>query len=58
MPTQREAEAAKLDALREAARIGFEPMDRGEFKEFDSMKDLEAYLNQLAEKVISGAAGQ
>jgi antitoxin ParD1/3/4 len=57
MPTLREAEeAVKLAALQEAARVGFEPMDRGEFKEFDSVKGLEAYLNDLAEKVISGAA--
>jgi antitoxin ParD1/3/4 len=52
---QREAEdAAKLDVLREAARAGFEALDRGEFKEFDSIRDLEAYLNDLSEKVISG----
>ena len=50
---QREAEdAAKLAALREAARVGFEPMDRGEFKEFENISDLETYLNDLGEKVI------
>jgi antitoxin ParD1/3/4 len=54
---QREAEAVgKLEALREAARIGAEALDRGEFKHFDSFEDLEAYLNDLAEKVISRAA--
>jgi antitoxin ParD1/3/4 len=54
---QREAEAAsKLEALREAARIGAEALDRGEFKHFESFEDLEAYLNDLAEKVISRAA--
>jgi len=54
---QREAEAAsKLAALREAARIGAEALDRGEFKHFESFEDLEAYLNDLAEKVISRAA--
>jgi antitoxin ParD1/3/4 len=53
---QREAEdAAKLAALREAARVGFEPMDRGEFNEFENIGDLEDYLNDLGEKVISGA---
>jgi antitoxin ParD1/3/4 len=53
---QREAEdAAKLEALREAAGVGFGALDRGEFKEFDSIDDLQAYLNGLSEKVISGA---
>jgi antitoxin ParD1/3/4 len=51
---QREAEdAAKLKVLREAARVGFDALDRGEFKEFDSIRDLETYLNDLSEKIIS-----
>jgi antitoxin ParD1/3/4 len=54
---KREAEdAAKLAVLREAALAGFDALDRGEFKEFDSIADLEAYLNDLTEKVISDAA--
>jgi antitoxin ParD1/3/4 len=54
---QREAEdAAKLQLLREAARAGIDALDRGEFKEFDTFDDLQAYLSGLAEKVISGAA--
>lgn len=53
---QREAEdAAKLRALREAARTGFAALDRGEFKEFENVAELEAYLNKLSEKVISAA---
>jgi antitoxin ParD1/3/4 len=53
---QREAEdVAKLEVLREAAKIGFGALDRGEFREFDSIDDLQAYLNGLSEKVISGA---
>jgi antitoxin ParD1/3/4 len=53
---QREAEdRAKLEALREAARAGFEALDRGEFKEFESINDLQAYLKDLSGKVISGA---
>jgi antitoxin ParD1/3/4 len=53
---QRDAEdAVKLEALREAAGVGFGALDRGEFKEFDSIADLQAYLNSLSEKVISGA---
>jgi antitoxin ParD1/3/4 len=53
---QREAEdAARLDVLRGAARVGFSALDRGEFKEFDSSDELEAYLHDLSEEVISRA---
>jgi antitoxin ParD1/3/4 len=53
---QREAEdAARLQVLRKAARAGFRALDRGEFKEFDSTDDLQAYLNAVSEKIISGA---
>jgi antitoxin ParD1/3/4 len=53
---QRAAEdAAKLEVLREAAGVGFGALDRGEFKEFDSIDDLQAYLNGFSEKVISRA---
>jgi antitoxin ParD1/3/4 len=51
---QRQAEeATKLKALREAARIGIAALDRGEFKEFADIEDLQTYLNELSEKVIS-----
>ena len=54
---QREAEdKGKLKALRAAARIGISALDRGEFKEFESIQDLQAYLNDLSEKVISKTA--
>ena len=54
MVEQREAEdATKLTALREAARVGAAALDRGEFKEFDNIDDLESYLNDLSEKIIS-----
>ena len=53
---QREAEdAAKLKVLREAARAGIAALDRSEFKEFENIEDLQAYLNDLSEKVISRA---
>jgi antitoxin ParD1/3/4 len=55
---QRETEeAAKLEALREAARIGASALDRGEWKEFDSIADLQTYLNDLSDKVISSTGG-
>ena len=54
---QRETEdASKLRALRTAARVGLGALDRGEFKEFRSVEDLQSYLNDLAEKVISRTA--
>src|SRR4051812_37887800 len=54
---QREAEdAGKLKALRAAARVGVGALDRGEFKEFGNVEDLQAYLNDLSEKIISRTA--
>jgi len=54
---QREAEdEVKLKALRAAARVGVAALDRGEFKEFGTIEDLRAYLNDLSEKVISRTA--
>jgi len=51
---KREAEdAMKLKALRKATQAGFADLDRGEFKEFASFADLEGYLKELGEKVIS-----
>jgi antitoxin ParD1/3/4 len=43
-------------ALREAARVGVGALDRGELKEFANIEDLQAYLNDLSEKVISRTA--
>jgi len=48
-------DAGRLKALRAAARIGLGALDRGEFKEFRSIEDLQAYLNDLSDKVISKA---
>ena len=54
---QREADdAGRLQALRAAAGVGITALDRGEFKEFRDIEDLQAYLNDLSEKVISGTA--
>jgi len=53
---QREAEdAGKLKALRAAARAGVGALDRGDYKEFATVEELETYLNELSEKVISRA---
>uniref|UniRef100_Q07QK6 Putative transcriptional regulators, CopG/Arc/MetJ family n=1 Tax=Rhodopseudomonas palustris (strain BisA53) TaxID=316055 RepID=Q07QK6_RHOP5 len=54
---QREAEdAGKLKALRAAARAGVAALDRGDFKEFGSIEELQSYLNDLADKVVSRTA--
>ena len=54
---QREAEdAGKLKALRAAARLGIGALERGEFKEFRTIEDLQTFLTDLSEKVISGTA--
>ena len=51
---QREAEdAGKLEALRAAARVGVDALERGKFKEFTNIEDLHAYLNDLSDRVIS-----
>jgi antitoxin ParD1/3/4 len=46
-------DAGKLKVLRAAARAGVGALDRGEFKEFGNIEELQAYLNDLSEKVIS-----
>ncbi|MGC2784197.1 MAG: type II toxin-antitoxin system ParD family antitoxin [Roseiarcus sp.] len=54
---QREAEdEGKLEALRAAAVVGVAALDRGEFKEFRDPEDLQAYLNDLSDKVFSRTA--
>ena len=52
---QREVEeAVKLKALRKAAAWGLGALERGEFKEFAGIDELQAYLKVVSEKVISG----
>ena len=54
---RRETEDAnKLKVLRAAARAGIHGLERGEFKGFESVDDLRAYLRDLGEKVISRTA--
>ncbi len=49
---QREAEnGAKLEALREAARLGTGALDMGDFREFADADGLVAYLGELADRV-------
>ena len=46
------ANAAKLKALREAAQVGIDAIERGEYKEFASARDLSNYLREVGERVI------
>jgi antitoxin ParD1/3/4 len=51
---QREAEdASKLSALKAAARVGLAALENGEFKEFADVDELQSYLHDLSEKLIS-----
>jgi antitoxin ParD1/3/4 len=53
---ERRAErAAKLKALREAAQVGIDAMERGEYKVFTSAKSLNAHLDKIAAKAIARA---
>ena len=54
---QRDAEdAGKLKALRAAARAGVGALERGDFKEFADIEELQTYLNDLSENIISRTA--
>jgi hypothetical protein len=44
--------------LREAAQMGFDALDRGEFKEFNDADDLKRYLNKIAKRAIRKSAKQ
>jgi antitoxin ParD1/3/4 len=46
----------KLEALREAARLGLGALERGEYKEFDDIADLEEYIHKISDEVISKAS--
>jgi antitoxin ParD1/3/4 len=54
---QREQEdRAKLEWLRQAAKEGFDQIDRGEGMEFHSMDDLDAHIDQLGEEASAELA--
>ncbi len=51
---EREAEeAAKLAALREAARVGVAAVERGAVRGFADMDELRAHLREVAERSIA-----
>jgi antitoxin ParD1/3/4 len=52
---EREAEnAAKLQRLREAVRVGQEDAAQGRVTRFETAEDLKRYLDEVTELVISG----
>jgi antitoxin ParD1/3/4 len=48
-------EAAQLEALQQAARLGFADLAEGRYRDFESVDDLADYLHELSERVLSGA---
>jgi hypothetical protein len=54
MPT-RNVVLTKLqeEQLKAAARAGIGALDRGEFKEFADVEELQTYLNGISKKIIS-----
>ena len=49
---QEQEDMLKLERLREAARIGFESADRGEFRIIDD-RELDAYVSSLGERAAA-----
>jgi antitoxin ParD1/3/4 len=55
---EREAlEAAKLELLREAVRLGAADLEAGRFRAFQSATDLAEHLRAISEDTIAGVAG-
>ena len=50
-------EATKLEALRDAAKLGLSAFDRGEFEQFADASALVAHLNKIADDVAAGGEG-
>ena len=51
---RRAEEAAKLEALRAAARVGLDELERGEYREFTDAKSLAAYVDKMTARAIAG----
>jgi antitoxin ParD1/3/4 len=55
---RRQAEdAAKLDALRQAAQIGLDDIAAGRYQDFHTPEELGEFLAELTQRVIAGRRG-
>ncbi len=56
MVEQREAEdALRLEALRNAIKVGITDFDKGRYKTFESSAELREHLGSVSSKAIAGA---
>jgi hypothetical protein len=51
---QHQDHASKLDVLRAAAQAGVASFERGDYQAFATADDLVAYLNDVADRALSG----
>ncbi|NBC34736.1 MAG: type II toxin-antitoxin system ParD family antitoxin [Alphaproteobacteria bacterium] len=51
-------DAARLEALRDAARLGIESLERGEGQLFESFDDLVMHLDTVGEQAIAAALAE
>jgi antitoxin ParD1/3/4 len=53
LETREQEESAKLKALREAAKIGFTDIQRGDFVSLDSQQDIENFVRQAGQRATA-----
>ena len=51
--TRESEEAARLEALRTAARVGTEALERGEYKDFADAASMAVHLDRIAAKAMT-----
>jgi antitoxin ParD1/3/4 len=55
LESREQEEAAKLKALREAAKLGFTDIQRGNYVSLDNRQDIEAFVRQAAARAAAVA---
>jgi antitoxin ParD1/3/4 len=53
LESREQEEAAKLKALREAAKIGFTDIQRGNFVSLDNQQDIENFVRQAGQRAMA-----
>jgi antitoxin ParD1/3/4 len=53
LESREQEEAAKLKALREAAKLGFTDIQRGNYVSLDNRQDIEAFVRQAAARAAA-----